>query len=154
GDAVAFRGAGRDARGAGAGVPGGWHYPGRFLRAAGVCVNVTGVELRRIAMPLVAPFRTSFGVERERDVLLVRWVTPDAEGWGECVAMSRPSYSAEYVDGAAEVIRRFLLPALAELSHVDAATVEPVFAKVKGHPMAKAALQTAILDAQLRGCGM
>jgi O-succinylbenzoate synthase len=114
----------------------------------------TGLELRRIAMPLVAPFRTSFGVEHARDVLLVRWVTPDAEGWGECVAMSEPRYSSEYVDGAAEVIRRFLVPALASLSHVDAVSAESAFARIKGHPMAKAAVQTAVLDAQLRTAGM
>lgn len=116
-------------------------------------MRLTGFELRRIAMPLVTPFRTSFGVEYERDVLLVRAVTPDADGWGECVAMSAPRYSAEYVDGAAEVIRRFLVPAVAGLSTVDAHAVEPVFARFKGHPMAKAAVQTAVLDAQLRSAG-
>jgi o-succinylbenzoate synthase len=113
-----------------------------------------GVELRRVAMPLVAPFRTSFGTEHARDVLLVRAVVGDVEGWGECVAMGEPGYSSEYADGAAEVIRRFLLPPLAGMSDVDAAGVEPVFATVKGHPMAKAALQTAILDARLRAAGM
>ncbi|GAA1772680.1 o-succinylbenzoate synthase [Luedemannella helvata] len=120
-------------------------------------MRLTGVELRRIAMPLVAPFRTSFGTEVARDVLLVRAVTPDAEGWGECVTMDAPLYSAEYVDGAADVISRFLLPGLAGLNAagtLDAHTVEPIFAEVKGHPMAKAALQTAILDAQLRAAGM
>ena len=117
-------------------------------------MNITGFELRRIAMPLVAPFRTSFGVERERDVLLVRAAGPDGEGWAECVAMSEPRYSAEHVDGAAEVIRRFLVPALRTLPTVDAYAVEPAFAVFKGHPMAKAAVQTAILDAQLRVAGM
>jgi o-succinylbenzoate synthase len=120
-------------------------------------VKLTGLELRRIAMPLVAPFRTSFGVERDRDVLLVRAVTTDAEGWGECVAMGEPLYSSEYVDGAAEVIRRFLLPVLSELSEkstVDATAVEAPFARLKGHPMAKAAVQTAVLDAQLRTAGL
>ena len=73
-------------------------------------MKITGVELRRISMPLVAPFRTSFGTETDRDILLVRVVTPDAEGWGECVAMSDPLYSSEYVDGAADVLRRFLVP--------------------------------------------
>jgi O-succinylbenzoate synthase len=113
-------------------------------------VKLTGIELRRVAMPLVAPFRTSFGVEHERDVLLVRAVTTDAEGWGECVAMSEPLYSSEYVDGAAEVIKRFLVPAL---STVDVHAVEQVFARFKGHPMAKAALHTALMDAQLRAGG-
>ncbi|MEO3792209.1 o-succinylbenzoate synthase [Nonomuraea sp. B10E15] len=114
-------------------------------------MKITGVELRRIAMPLVAPFRTSFGTETSRDVLLVRVVTPDAEGWGECVAMSQPLYSSEYVDGAAEVIRRFLLPALPQ--NVDAQGVARALEPVKGHRMAKAAVETAVLDAQLRAAG-
>ena len=116
-------------------------------------MKLTGIELRRVAMPLVAPFRTSFGIEYERDVLLVRAVLADAEGWGECVAMSDPLYSSEYVDGAAEVIRRFLLPAVAEQSTVDVHVAERIFARFKGHPMAKAALHTALLDAQLRASG-
>ncbi|TXK41263.1 o-succinylbenzoate synthase [Nonomuraea sp. C10] len=114
-------------------------------------MKITGVELRRVAMPLVAPFRTSFGTETARDVLLVRVVTPDAEGWGECVAMSEPLYSSEYVDGAAEVIRRFLLPRLP--ASVEAQSAGRAMEPVKGHRMAKAALETAVLDAQLRASG-
>lgn len=102
-------------------------------------------------MPLVAPFRTSFGTETSRDVLLVRVVTPEAEGWGECVAMSEPLYSSEYVDGAAEVIKRFLLPALP--AEVDVQAVNRAVEPIKGHRMAKAALETAVLDAQLRASG-
>ncbi|MET7334553.1 o-succinylbenzoate synthase [Nonomuraea sp. NPDC005650] len=114
-------------------------------------MKITGVELRRIAMPLVAPFRTSFGTETARDVLLVRVVTPDGEGWGECVAMSEPRYSSEYADGAADVIRRFLLPALPRTLgvHDVGRALEPI----KGHRMAKAALETAVLDARLRASG-
>ncbi|WP_424530415.1 o-succinylbenzoate synthase [Sphaerisporangium viridialbum] len=116
-------------------------------------MKITGVELRRIAMPLVAPFRTSFGTETERDVLLVRVVTPEAEGWGECVAMSEPLYSSEYVDGAAEVMRRFLIPALTALPSLDAYAVGRALEPFKGHRMAKAALETAVLDAELRAAG-
>ncbi|MFC4913782.1 o-succinylbenzoate synthase [Actinomadura gamaensis] len=115
-------------------------------------MKIDGIELRRIAMPLVAPFRTSFGVETARDVLLVRVVTPDAEGWGECVAMDLPLYSSEYVEGAADVLRRFLIPALPR-DGVDAHAVERALEPVKGHRMAKAALQTAVLDAELRTAG-
>ena len=42
-------------------------------------MKLSALELRRIRMPLVAPFRTSFGTETERDVLLIRAITPDAE---------------------------------------------------------------------------
>ncbi|MDF5758105.1 o-succinylbenzoate synthase [Spongiactinospora sp. TRM90649] len=114
-------------------------------------MKITGVELRRIAMPLVSPFRTSFGTETARDVLLVRVVTPESEGWGECVAMSEPLYSPEYADGAADVLRRFLIPALPE--HVDARLVGAALEHVKGHQMAKAALEAAVLDASLRASG-
>ncbi|WP_214108470.1 o-succinylbenzoate synthase [Acrocarpospora catenulata] len=116
-------------------------------------MKITGVELRRIAMPLVAPFRTSFGTEHAREVLLVRVVTPEAEGWAECVAMAEPLYSSEYADGAADVMRRFMVPALTARPHVDGYAVGRVLEPFKGHRMAKAALETAVLDAQLKAAG-
>jgi O-succinylbenzoate synthase len=112
------------------------------------------IELRRIRLPLVAPFRTSFGVEHERDVLLVRVTTDVAEGWGECVAGAEPLYSSEYADGAHQVIRDHLLPRLAAVPDLTAAAVAPALAPVKGHPMAKASLELAVLDAELRTHGM
>jgi len=113
------------------------------------------VELRRIGLPLVVPFRTSFGSQTARDILLVRAELVDGaggrtEGWGECVALGEPSYSPEYVDGAQHVIVHHLLPRLFDLAHVEAATVAPALAAVHGHPMAKGALEMAVLDAQLR----
>jgi O-succinylbenzoate synthase len=102
---------------------------------------VTHVELRRVHLPLVTPFRTAHGVETARDVLVVRVLGPDTEGWAECVAPAEPTYTAEYVDGAHDVLRRFLVPALA------AGAATPA---VKGHPMARAALEVALLDADLR----
>jgi o-succinylbenzoate synthase len=116
-------------------------------------MKLTGVELRRIRMPLVAPFRTSFGTETSRDILLVHAVTSDAEGWGECVAMSDPLYSSEYVDAAADVLRRFLVPALAAGTSLDASSVAPTLSSFKGHRMAKAAVEMAVLDAELRSAG-
>lgn len=116
-------------------------------------MKLKGVELRRIQMPLVAPFRTSFGTETSRDILLLRVVTDQAEGWGECVAMSDPLYSSEYVDAAADVLRRFLVPALAASGPIEAHRVATVLEPFKGHRMAKAALETAVLDAELRALG-
>jgi O-succinylbenzoate synthase len=117
-------------------------------------VKVTAVELRRIRMPLVSPFRTSFGTATERQVLLVRVVTPEAEGWGECVAMEEPLYSYEDIDTAVHVLRTQLVPrVLAVGERLTAARVAHVLEPVKGHPMAKAALELAVLDAELRACG-
>jgi O-succinylbenzoate synthase len=103
---------------------------------------------------MIAPFRVSFGVEHHRDILVVRVIGSDAEGWGECVAMSRPLYSAEYVDGAEDVIRRHLLPRLFEAGDVAANRVAEILRPIHGHPMAKAAIEMAILDGELRSAGV
>lgn len=117
-------------------------------------MKLLGFELRRIALPLVAPFHTSFGTETNRDILLVKVTTPDAEGWGECVALSQPVYSPEYVDGAQHVIEEYLIPTLLARPETAAADVGPALEFIKGHPMAKAAVETAVLDAELRSLGV
>jgi O-succinylbenzoate synthase len=116
-------------------------------------VKFDAVELRRIQLPLVSPFRTSFGTQTDRDVLLIQVKGPDADGWGECVAMSEPLYSPEYVAGAHAVIKDHLLPRLGTLADVTAPSVRPALAAIKGHPMAKAALEMAVLDAELGARG-
>jgi O-succinylbenzoate synthase len=112
------------------------------------------LELRRISIGLVTPFRTSFGVETERDILLLRVGTDAGDGWGECVAMSDPYYSSEYVNDAAMTLTEHLWPLLtaasADRGGLEAGAVAHVLAKVKGHPMAKAAVEMAVLDAELR----
>ena len=122
-------------------------------------MKLTGVELRRITMPLVAPFRTSFGVESTRDILLLRVVASggtasgETEGWGECVSMSDPLYSPEYVEMTADVLRRFMIPKLAAAGEIDGSLVASVLEPFKGHFMAKAVLEMAVLDAELRSAG-
>lgn len=116
-------------------------------------LHLDAVELRRIALPLVTPFRTSFGTQTSRDVLLVRAITSAGDGWGECVAMDEPLYSPEYVEGAAHVVEHHLLPRLFGRP-LAAHLVAELLAPVHGHPMAKAALEMAILDAELRAAGV
>lgn len=116
-------------------------------------MKLEGLELRRVSMPLVSPFRTSFGTQTSRDILLVKAVTDAAEGWGECVTLPDPVYSPEYTDGAADVIRRFLVPALTGVELSGAHMVGEALAHFKGHRMAKAAIEMAVLDAELRAVG-
>ncbi len=102
-------------------------------------------ELRRLHLPLATPFRTSFGTETSKDVVLVRFLGADgAEGWGECVALSEPTYSSEYAAGAWQVLEQHLLPRVVAGLGTD---------DVQGHPMAKAAIEMAMLDAELRTSG-
>jgi o-succinylbenzoate synthase len=112
--------------------------------------RLRSVELRLVAIPLVAPFRTSFGEETQKSCVLVRVETDDAQGWGECVAGPDPGYSEEFNDGAWLALRDFLVPALLDAGDVDTGDLDRVLSGVRGHPMAKAALIDAFLDAELR----
>src|SRR5260370_675897 len=109
--------------------------------------------MRRVRLSLVAPFETSFGVQAERDILLLKAITSDGEGWGECVAGEEPTYSSEYVEGCQHVLIHHLLPRLLARSGLQAEDVGPVLRPVHGHHMAKAAIEMALLDAQLRASG-
>jgi O-succinylbenzoate synthase len=106
------------------------------------------VCVRRARVELVAPFRTSFGVETARELLYLEVVGDGASGWGECVAMSEPTYSSEYVDGCEAVLRRFMLPLVRRETTAQSFNVS--VAGIRGHYMAKAVLETALLDHQLR----
>jgi O-succinylbenzoate synthase len=112
------------------------------------------IELRRIHLDLVTPFRTSFGAQTSREILLVGWTSDDgAHGWGECVAMSEPLYSPEFVDAVEVVLGRFLVPAVRAAGDISAADIADILEPFKGHHMAKAALEMAALDAELRAGG-
>jgi O-succinylbenzoate synthase len=81
-------------------------------------------------------------------------MTSEVEGWGECAAMNEPMYSPEYTEGAHAVLREHLVPRLLERPGLQAPEVGPCLAPVKGHLMAKAAVEGAVLDAELRAAGL
>ncbi len=112
------------------------------------------VEIVHVAIPLVSPFRTSFGTMTTKDTFLLHVVTDTAEGWSEFAADPEPGYCSEFVAGAEIVLRDFLLPRVAALPVLAAAHLGPATDGVKGHELAKAALETAVLDAELRSYGM
>ncbi|MFF7068651.1 o-succinylbenzoate synthase [Streptomyces pseudovenezuelae] len=112
------------------------------------------VEVVHVAIPLVSPFRTSFGTMTTKDTFLLHVVTDTAEGWSEFAADPQPRYCSEFVAGAELVLRDFLVPRAAALPALTAALVGPAVSGIKGHELAKAALETAVLDAELRSYGM
>jgi O-succinylbenzoate synthase len=113
-------------------------------------VVLDGFELRVLRIPLVSPFTTSFGTESVREVIIVRALTADGEGWGEIVTGEAPLYSSEYTQGAWDVAARWLIPALLDRRQVAAEDVAGILEPCKGHRMAKAGVELAVLDAALR----
>jgi len=117
----------------------------------GPSIEIAAIELRLVALPLVRPFRTSFGEERDKVAVLVRLETPDGvTGWGECVASPSPLYSEEFNDAAWLAIRDHLGPPLLDAGPLDPHGLVAAMSWVRGHRMSKAALEMAFLDAWLR----
>ena len=111
-------------------------------------MKIEAITLREIRMPLVHFFETSFGRTTERRILLVTVHTDGPEGWGECVAGEDPFYSEESIDTAWYAMERYLAPALAGKSIGKGSDAPALFSRVRGHRMAKAALENALWDAE------
>lgn len=108
------------------------------------------IEVLRLRLPLAEPWVSPVATIIERDLLLVAATVDGVVGWGECGAQPEPTYSPEYVDGAIDILDRHLIPRALGAGSGDVEGVEQAVAPVKGHPMAKAALTGAVLDARLR----
>ena len=114
-------------------------------------MKLEAVELIRLNVPLKSAFRTSFSSVNVHQVVWAHAITDVGEGWAECGANERPDYSSEYHTAAMDVMREFFIPDLMALGNdLTAESVAPTLFWAKGHRMAKAAIETAILDAQLR----
>jgi O-succinylbenzoate synthase len=111
-----------------------------------MCIDA--IELRIVALPLVTPFVAAHGTTTTRTAVIVRVLGPDGEGWGECAALPEPTYTEEYVDGAFAILREDLGPRLLNAGSISPEDLRDLFASVDGHPMARAALELALLDAQ------
>src|SRR5579875_392371 len=116
-------------------------------------MKIDAIILREIRMPLVQPFQTSFGTTTERRIMLVEVRAEGLTGWGECVAGEHPYFSEETIDTAWLVIMQELAPALASADPEHGGKCPGIFRQVRGHRMAKAALENAVwdLEAQMRG---
>jgi O-succinylbenzoate synthase len=111
-------------------------------------MRIDSITLRELRMPLVKPFETSFGVTTDRRILLVELKTEGFTGWGECVAGEHPYFSDETVDTAWLVMLQELAPALASADPEHGGKCHDIFRQVRGHRMAKAALENAVWDAE------
>ena len=115
---------------------------------------IHSIELREIRLPLVHFFETSFGRTTERRIVLVRVRDTDgAEGWGECTAGEGPFYSDEWTETAWDTLREFLAPMVAGKDIENAAEVFSVMKAVRGHRMAKAAIENACWDLEAKKAG-
>ncbi len=119
-------------------------------------MRIDAIILRELAMPLVRPFETSFGVTRKRRVLLAEIQSEGLIGWGECTAGERPHFSGESTESAWTVMTQELGPMLAAENPQHGGDCPRIFWRVRDNRMAKATLENAIwdLEAQREGISL
>ena len=117
-------------------------------------MKINRLELREIQMPLVHPFETSFGKTTLRRIVLVRVDAEGLAGWGEVTAGESPLYSHETYETAWHVLREFLIPWSLGKEWKSAAALADRFRPIRGHNMAKAALENALWDIEAQRQGM
>jgi o-succinylbenzoate synthase len=113
-------------------------------------MKIESVTLREIHMPLVHFFETSFGRIYGRRILLVSVEADGVRGWGECVAAEDPYYSSEWIGTAWPTIKDYLAPLLMQGEIAAGRDCAARFARVRGHRMAKSALENAVWDVEAR----
>src|SRR6266566_2046075 len=123
---------------------------GQAILSRNCSMKIEAMTLRELQMPLKHFFETSVGRTTSRRVLLVTVHSEGVEGWAECVAGEGPFFSYEWIETAWATIRDFLAPALVGKDVGQATEAATLMSKVRGHNMAKAALENALWDAEAR----
>jgi len=117
-------------------------------------VTIDRLEVRLLRLPLVRFFETSFGRSYDRTFVLVRLRGGGVDGWGEAVADADPYYSSETTETVWHILTEFLAPLVVGRTFAEPADVWPALARVRGHNMAKAAVEMAAWDLHAKQLGV
>ncbi|HEY2431548.1 MAG TPA: o-succinylbenzoate synthase [Vicinamibacterales bacterium] len=115
-----------------------------------MALTIDRLHLRLVRLPLVAFFETSFGRIYDRSFIIVSAGGDGATGVGECVADVDPYYSPETNVTAWHILRDFLAPLVLGRAFEGPGAIHAAFARVRGHNMAKAAVEMAAWDLAAR----
>ncbi len=111
-------------------------------------ITVERIHLHAVGLPLVERLQTSASWEPFKSAILVELVTSDGvTGWGECPTKMRPSYAYESMGTALHVLTEFFVPAIDGLTLEHPSEVTALLKEIRGHPMAKFAVEAAVWDA-------
>jgi o-succinylbenzoate synthase len=116
-------------------------------------VKIERLELRILELPLVHFFETSFGRIDDKHFIVVRADGDGMSGYGECVADRDPYYSAETNETAWHIISEFIAPRVLGVELAHPRDVFPALKAIRGHHMAKAAVEMAVWDLYARQRG-
>ena len=113
-------------------------------------MKITRAVLREISLSLKEWFEISSGGMQERRIALLTLEGDGVVGWGECVAAEDPGYTYETVDTAWLALTRWILPKVVGSEVEDARSALDAVPWVRGHRMAKAAVEMAGWDLEAK----
>jgi o-succinylbenzoate synthase len=116
-------------------------------------MKIEQIELFHVRMPLIYPWRTSYGSDAAIESVLVKMTSGNEFGWGESSALAAPCYSPEYAGGLFAVIRDWLAPRLLKQDIQSGDQLQERLKLFKGNYFAKAALDTAWWDLHAKQVG-
>ncbi len=113
-------------------------------------IKIERLEIREINLPLVHFFETSFGRTEKRRILLTKIFCEGAVGYGECTTGETPLFSHETIDTAWIIIKEVLAPIVIGRTWTTPAETSQWFKPIRGHQMARAAVENAYWDMTAR----
>jgi O-succinylbenzoate synthase len=116
-------------------------------------MKIDAIDVYRVGMPLIYPFRTAYGNDDRIETILVKLSSDEGYGWGEATAWQSPGYCPECAKTAFIVVRDFLAPRLVGEDVISGEDLQRRLAHVKGNYFAKAALDLAWWDLEARRRG-
>ena len=112
--------------------------------------RIESIQIHRVAMPLVYPFRTAFGNDETIESVLLRVGSDELYGWGEAAAWRHPGYCPECAASVFVILRDVLAPLVLGKEISSGKQLQGEMSGVKGNYFAKSALDMAWWDMHAR----
>ncbi|KQR24869.1 o-succinylbenzoate synthase [Deinococcus sp. Leaf326] len=103
-------------------------------------------ELRVVSLPLLRPFRTSFGEIRDKTFILLRLSGEGLHGVAEGVMDAQPQYREETISGALALLRETILPGILGRRWENPEQLTRHLSAVRGNRMTLATVEMAYWD--------
>lgn len=108
-------------------------------------LSLSDITIYRLNLPQKEEFVSGIGVRKSREALIIRWTDQKGRvGYGECSCRPDPYYSAEFIDGAIQMVQKFVIPHLKE--NQTFGDLLKILARIRGWNFTKAALEAAALS--------
>ena len=119
-----------------------------------MALRIEQIALRKIRMPLVHFFETSFGRTTERRIIIVEVRSEGISGWGEVTCGENPFYNEEWTDSAWLIVRDFVAPRILGPRFETAADLAALVDHIRGHRMSRGGVEAAVWDLEARIQGL